>query len=86
MTHPLLSGLHEGLLFRHYKGGLYRLITVGRLSEQRDQWMVVYFSMRKETTWIRPLEMFIELVPWSDGVLRPRFCVESPDLPPGTEE
>ncbi len=86
MIQSLLSDPLEGPLFRHYKGGLYRLITIGRLSEDRTEWMAVYESLRKKTVWIRPLRMFLEPVPWSDGSIRPRFTLDAPDLPPGTEE
>ncbi len=75
-----------GQLYRHYKGGLYLLLCLGRLSEDRDEVMAVYFSLKKKTVWIRPIEMFLELVPWSDGSMRPRFSLDEPGLPPGTEE
>lgn len=70
-----------GELYDHFKGGRYRVIAVGHLSESRDQEMVVYASLEKGTTWIRPLsrphleadDCWNDLVDWSDGVKRPRF-------------
>lgn len=62
-----------GEVVRHYKGSLYTVICVGRLSEARDQLHVVYWSHERKTVWIRPLGMFVELVDWPDGTHRPRF-------------
>ncbi len=70
----------EGVVYRHYKGDLYRVITVGRLSEERETWMVVYRSLARGTIWIRPLASddpevhgFTDPVPWFDGKTLPRF-------------
>lgn len=49
-------------LYRHYKGGMYRTITVGRSSEARDEEFAVYESLDKGNVWIRPLGMFLEHV------------------------
>jgi hypothetical protein len=51
-----------GERYEHYKGGIYDVITVGRLSEQRDQLMVVYRSLERGHVWIRPLGMWSEYV------------------------
>lgn len=53
----------------HYKGGTYEVICVGRLSEQRDQIMVVYRSLSRGHVWIRPLGMWSEYVEWTEAVL-----------------
>lgn len=53
-----------GELYRHYKGGEYEVIAVGRLSEQRDAIMVVYRSLERGHVWIRPLGMWGEYVEW----------------------
>lgn len=44
----------EGL-FRHYKGGYYRALHVGRLSENRGELVVVYVSLTNGNIWVRPL-------------------------------
>ena len=62
-----------GTPYLHYKGGSYVVLTVGRLSEQRDQLCVVYRSNDTHQVWIRPLGMWSEKVVWPDGILRPRF-------------
>lgn len=51
-----------GERYEHYKGGVFEVITVGRLSEQRDQLMVVYRSLERGHVWIRPLGMWSEYV------------------------
>ncbi len=59
-------------LYRHYKGGMYRALFVGRSSEDREQEFVVYQSLEKGIVWIRPLGMFLEMVE-VDGQRKPRF-------------
>jgi hypothetical protein len=61
------------LSYRHYKGGTYTLLHVAGLSEDRMQTVAVYVSHQTGLIWVRPLEMFHELVRWPDGALRPRF-------------
>jgi hypothetical protein len=62
-----------GGIYRHYKGDLYTVLEVGRLSEERTKWMVIYRSHLLGFVWIRPMAMFCEYVPWPDGRLRQRF-------------
>ena len=59
-------------LYRHYKGGTYRALFVGRSSEDREQEFVVYQSLEKGLIWIRPLDMFLETVE-VNGQTKPRF-------------
>ena len=59
-------------LYRHFKGGEYELLSVARHSET-EELLVVYRSVEdQETIWVRPLEMFTELVEHGDTKL-PRF-------------
>lgn len=60
-------------IYRHYKGGLYRTLCVGRMSEAREEECVVYISLQKGSVWIRPLAMFLEDVA-VDGYNGPRFA------------
>ncbi|WP_332828312.1 DUF1653 domain-containing protein [Novacetimonas sp. GS1] len=53
--------------YRHYKGGLYTVICVGRHSET-EEWLVTYRSEARGDYWVRPLDMWMEQV---DGA--PRF-------------
>ena len=63
-----------GERYRHYKGGEYEVIAVGRLSEQRDQIVVVYRSLERGHTWVRPLGMWSEYVEWTEYV-NPTFTI-----------
>jgi hypothetical protein len=67
--------------FRHYKGGSYTLLMIGRSSEKRDEVFAIYVSHQTQQIWIRPWAMFNELVVWPDGVRRPRFTEWTPDDP-----
>ena len=60
--------------YSHYKGGVYTVIFVGRHTES-DEDVVVYQSDVDRQVWVRPLEMFMELVE-VDGNQRPRFRFE----------
>ena len=56
-------------LYRHYKGGLYTVLCVGRHSET-EEWLVTYRSEALSSYWVRPLAMWQEQV---DGI--PRFAL-----------
>lgn len=58
--------------YRHFKGGEYEVIGVGRMSEDKDQEVVVYKSLKHGGIWVRPLGMFLEHVD-RDGYAGPRF-------------
>lgn len=53
-----------GEIYQHYKGDLYEVICVGRLSEKRDEIMVVYKSLSRGCIWIRPFGMWGEWIDW----------------------
>ena len=46
------------MIYRHYKGGQYKLLHIGKL-ESNGQEMAVYEAYNGEV-WIRPLTEFIE--------------------------
>jgi hypothetical protein len=59
-------------LYRHFKGGEYELLNVARHSET-EELLAVYRSVEdRETIWVRPLEMFTEIVEHA-GAKQPRF-------------
>lgn len=69
-------------VYRHYKGGYYLGLFTARSSENRDEELVIYFSIRKRTFWVRPLrrpnltwtlDCWNDQVPWPDGERRQRF-------------
>ncbi|MBZ6067223.1 DUF1653 domain-containing protein [Aeromonas schubertii] len=64
---PLRTGL-----WRHYKGGLYEVLTEARHSE-RDELLVIYRSVEDGTCYARPKPMFVEWVR-HDGRLMARFA------------
>lgn len=58
--------------YRHFKGGEYDLLRVARHTETNEL-LAVYCSVKDpDTTWVRPLEMFNEVVVRPDGTY-PRF-------------
>lgn len=60
-------------LYRHYKGGLYRLIGIASHSETLEE-MVVYRALYGEHgLWVRPRSMWDEIVT-AGGVPQPRFA------------
>jgi hypothetical protein len=59
-------------IYRHYKGGMYKVIAIAMHTETREE-MVVYRSLDDERQlWVRPLEMFRERIK-VDGKPVPRF-------------
>jgi hypothetical protein len=66
-----MSQLKPGV-YRHFKGNLYRLITVARHSETLEE-MVVYQALYGEGGyWVRPAAMWDEHVE-KEGYSGPRF-------------
>lgn len=61
----------EAKYYRHFKGKLYRLITIARHSETLEE-MVVYQTLYDGSIWVRPVEMFFGEVE-RDGYAGPRF-------------
>lgn len=65
-------------IYRHYKGGLYEVIGVGRI-EADNQEVVIYKSMQDKggfkagSLWVRPLTVFSETVE-VNGEQLPRFA------------
>ena len=61
-------------LYRHFKGGLYRVEGVARHSETLEE-MVVYRALYGEGgLWVRPASMWNETVT-HEGVFQPRFAL-----------
>lgn len=70
-----------GALYRHYKGGRYKALLLGSLSEDQETIVVIYLSLSTGRTWVRPLrkegqDSWTDTVLWPDEVLRPRFILE----------
>lgn len=58
--------------YRHFKGGEYELLGVGRHSETEELFAVYRAAADPETVWVRPLKMFLEPIERPGGVV-PRF-------------
>jgi len=49
----------RGELYKHKKGGRYRVLDIGKHSETYED-MVVYLSLDYGTLWVRPKDIFEE--------------------------
>jgi len=58
-------------IYRHYKGGEYRVIGLAKHSETGEK-LVVYQSLNGDELWARPKDMFLESVN-VEGKEVPRF-------------
>lgn len=59
-------------LYRHYKGGSYRVLGTARHSESRELLVVYRCLYDNDSLWVRPLTMFMEMVTLA-GCVVPRF-------------
>ena len=59
-------------VYRHYKGGEYRVMGVARHSETEELLVVYQPQYGERDWWVRPLSMFTEQVE-IEGRLIPRF-------------
>lgn len=64
-----------GEIYKHYKGGLFEVICVGRMSTKRDEIHVVYKSLERGHTWIRPLGEWSEYVEFTPPTVVPQTLV-----------
>lgn len=72
--------LYAGERYRHYKGGLYQIVTVAMHTET-DENMVVYQALYGDyKVFARPLKMFLETVKDEAGNVVPRFVREDKGL------
>lgn len=63
-------------LYRHFKGGLYRVIGTGLHSETQEQ-LVVYKSTLDGWIWLRPVSMWSDIVEY-EGASVQRFTFMAP--------
>lgn len=64
--------------YRHFKGDLYVVICIAKDSETEER-MIVY-TKESPIYWVRSEKNFEEEVEWPDGVRRPRFVREVPNV------
>ena len=59
--------------YRHYKGEFYQVLATARHSETRE-WVVVYRCLYGDySIWVRPLQMFTEMMTLGNGARIARF-------------
>jgi len=58
-------------IYRHYKGGDYRVLGCAQHSETGEE-VIVYESLHNKKLWVRPKTMFLEIIN-IDGKDIPRF-------------
>lgn len=64
------SGTNPLGTYRHYKGGIYELLHIGKMEESREA--VCIYKAHDETIWVRPYHIFFGMVEVL-GVKKPRF-------------
>lgn len=58
----MMSDVKCGALYRHFKGGLYRVCGFATHTETGEN-LVIYHNVEEVTVlWARPIEMFCEIV------------------------
>lgn len=63
-----MSEITIGKTYKHYKGNIYKVITLAKHSETLED-MVVYQSVKTNEIWVRPKKMWSEIVD-DKGTLR----------------
>jgi hypothetical protein len=56
-----MQKIEIGKIYKHYKGNLYTVIALGKHSETLED-MVIYQSIDKKHTWVRPMSMWNEKI------------------------
>jgi len=65
--------------YRHYKGSEYQIVDVV-LHSETEEWLVLYYPLYGDRQlWVRPYDMFTEMVEMSDGTRQPRFILVEPE-------
>lgn len=69
---PSETGWPPAGTYRHFKGGIYALVGVGRHSETEEPHVI--YRAADGRIWVRPLAMWSEVVEGPDGPT-PRFAL-----------
>lgn len=70
--------IEVGARYQHYKGNYYKVIAIGRHSEDHEEYIVYQGEYDCPTfgsrpVWVRPISLFQERIT-IDGIEKPRFC------------
>lgn len=65
--------LLSGGLWRHYNGGVYRVLGIATHSESLQPLVVYKDTKNVRQLWARPMDMFLEWIVTPAGVQKPRF-------------
>lgn len=60
-------------IYRHYKGNLYQVLHVAQHSETQEKFVVYQCLYGDFSIWVRPFDMFNEIVELENGKTQPRF-------------
>ena len=63
-----MQKIEVGKTYKHYKGNIYKIIALGKNSENLEE-MVVYQSVKDNQIWVRPASMWNEVIN-NNGTLR----------------
>lgn len=80
----LAASLQPGSWWRHYKGGIYTIVTLSVMEDSLEV-LVTYRSVRKGHLWTRTLANFMEQVPYFDFFGQPKPRARFEPVPEGTE-
>jgi len=67
-------------IYRHYKGGVYRVVDFARHSESLEE-LVIYKNVETGDCWARPIGMWNETVLYNGAEL-PRFQLQAAEPEP----
>jgi hypothetical protein len=59
--------------YRHYKGKEYEVIGMAKHSETLEEYVIYRACYGNKETWIRPQDMFFEIIFDAEGKKHPRF-------------
>ncbi len=63
-----MQKIEVGKTYKHYKGNFYKITGFAKHSETLEN-MIIYTSLRNNTTWVRPYNMWNEVID-EKGTLR----------------
>lgn len=64
--------IRPGQIWRHFKGGVYRVLYLAKQSETKEEYVIYTSDDGGGTVWARPASMWLETVE-RDGKSQPRF-------------